>query len=416
MASSGHPGASGAPATAAATAEAIRKNPGVVVIEESGSRLGGLEGINVTIENQGTANAPIMQVSAGMLGIDPKRRLWVSLFDTPDGVLAVMVGGSVATWDHALATAEPVLESVLVEAQGTAASPSTLEPVHIALGGRGPIGLDTVGDRAWVVLTDSGELAEVDLAAGRVLRTIAIGGGGSQVVAADAGQVYVGRFDDGGAGEAVSVVDADGSIRGIKVGPVGGLALEGSNLWVLQKTGEVALFDVATGMSSGSTTVHVDQDAHMDAVAGAGSAWVSGDRTPVRRISGSPPAVVADIETGGGIPLAFVGGLVWGARPDQLWAIDPASNTVTRRVALANVDEILALDVDMDAGEAWLAVRRPGPCRDGHRGRPRDRDGHLGDQGLASRRRPDRAGPRLGHRLRGQRPRRDRPGLTASAP
>jgi hypothetical protein len=61
-----------------------------------------------------------------------------------------------------------------------------------------------------------------------------------------------------------------------------------------------------------------------------------------------------------GIPLAYVGGLVWGARPDQLWAIDPASNTVTRRIALSDVDEILALDVDTDAGEAWLAVRRPG--------------------------------------------------------
>jgi hypothetical protein len=33
---------------------------------------------------------------------------------------------------------------------------------------------------------------------------------------------------------------------------------------------------------------------------------------------------------------------------------------VTRRIALTNVEEILALDVDVEAGEAWLAVRRPG--------------------------------------------------------
>ncbi|HEX6868461.1 MAG TPA: hypothetical protein VF119_06630 [Candidatus Limnocylindrales bacterium] len=116
-------GASGStdePKSAEAAAEAIRQNPGVVVIEESGSKVGGLDGLNVTIENQGAAHAPLMKVSAGTLGIDPKRRLWVSLFDTQDGVLAVMVGGSVATWDHALATAEPVLESIWTEMQGTA--------------------------------------------------------------------------------------------------------------------------------------------------------------------------------------------------------------------------------------------------------------------------------------------------------
>jgi hypothetical protein len=127
---------------------------------------------------------------------------------------------------------------------------------------------------------------------------------------------------------------------------------------VLQKTGEVALIDRLTGRLAGSITVHVDLDAHMDAVAGAGSVWVSGDRTPVHRISGPEPHVVADVETGGGIPLAFDGGLVWGARPNELWAIDPATNAVVRRIPLEDVDEILALDVDGD--EAWIAARRPG--------------------------------------------------------
>ena len=45
-----------APATAAAAAEAIRQNPGVVVLEESGSKVGGLDGLNVTIENNGAAH------------------------------------------------------------------------------------------------------------------------------------------------------------------------------------------------------------------------------------------------------------------------------------------------------------------------------------------------------------------------
>lgn len=104
--------------TAKAAAKTIHDNPGVKVIDESGSRLGGLVGFNVVVENQGPGHASILQVAPGLLGIDPGRRLWISLFDTPAGVLAVMVGGSVAKWDLALATAEPVLEEVVVATTG----------------------------------------------------------------------------------------------------------------------------------------------------------------------------------------------------------------------------------------------------------------------------------------------------------
>ena len=42
----------------------------------------------------------------------------------------------------------------------------------------------------------------------------------------------------------------------------------------------------------------------------------------------------------------------------MLWAIDPATNRVSLEVPLADVAEILALDVD--GQEAWIALRRPG--------------------------------------------------------
>ena len=63
-------------------------------------------------------DVPVLRVPAGPLAISPERRLWVSFFDTPDGVLAVMVGGSVARWDESLAAAEPVLESVRIGDEG----------------------------------------------------------------------------------------------------------------------------------------------------------------------------------------------------------------------------------------------------------------------------------------------------------
>lgn len=103
-----------APADAAEAVDLVSSNPALSVLERSDSRIGGLEGHQVTVANDGTAHARIMLVPPGPLGIDPGRRLWIAFFDTDDGLLAVMVGGSTARWDETLAAAEPVLESVVI--------------------------------------------------------------------------------------------------------------------------------------------------------------------------------------------------------------------------------------------------------------------------------------------------------------
>jgi hypothetical protein len=92
----------------------IRENPELTVLGESPSRMSGLDGFTIEVENAADGDVPVLRVPAGPLAISPERRLWVSFFDTPDGVLAVMVGGSVAKWEESLATAEPVLESVRI--------------------------------------------------------------------------------------------------------------------------------------------------------------------------------------------------------------------------------------------------------------------------------------------------------------
>ena len=119
----GEDGATAPPKDAAAALAAIRKNPGLTVVDESGSKLGGLDGSIVVVENRGNGHASIMKVAPGLLGIDAGRKLWIGLFDTSDGVLAIMVGGSIAQWETALKSAEPVLESVFVSV-GPGASPS----------------------------------------------------------------------------------------------------------------------------------------------------------------------------------------------------------------------------------------------------------------------------------------------------
>ena len=101
-------------ASAADAAQAIADNPGLEVLGESESRLGGLTGSNLEVENTTGSHTGMLDVSVGRLGIDSGRRLWISLFDTPDGILAVMVGGSIAQWARALSLAEPVLESIVI--------------------------------------------------------------------------------------------------------------------------------------------------------------------------------------------------------------------------------------------------------------------------------------------------------------
>jgi hypothetical protein len=102
-------------ATSAANAvEILETNPHLEVIETSDSRMDDLEGSHVTVENVGPTHSHVLHVGPGGLGIDPGRRLWIAFFDTPDGLLAIMVGGSTARWDDALTAAERVLESVRI--------------------------------------------------------------------------------------------------------------------------------------------------------------------------------------------------------------------------------------------------------------------------------------------------------------
>lgn len=74
--------------------------------------------------------------------------------------------------------------------------------------------------------------------------------------------------------------------------------------------------------------------------------------------AGRPPTTAAITPAASAAPDDFDEGLVWGARADEVWAIDPAVDRVTRRIPLTDLMEILALDIDGD--EAWIAARRPG--------------------------------------------------------
>jgi hypothetical protein len=103
----------------AALAE-LTDQPNTRIVEQDSSTIDGHVGVVVVIETTDPPDIdpplfrPVLTTVAGPISIASGRRLWVSLLPVENGVLAVMVGGSVAQWDSALALAEPVLESVRI--------------------------------------------------------------------------------------------------------------------------------------------------------------------------------------------------------------------------------------------------------------------------------------------------------------
>ena len=86
-------------------------------LASSDSRLSGLTGPNLELENTSDTRLDLLPNSSGVIDFEPGERAWLSLFDTAGGVLAIAVISDAAVWDAALLAAEPVLESVVIGTQ-----------------------------------------------------------------------------------------------------------------------------------------------------------------------------------------------------------------------------------------------------------------------------------------------------------
>ena len=101
------------PSTAQAAADTLGANAGLEVVSSDSSSMSGLTGLLLELEAAG-AEAQVLHVPPGALTLPPGERMWLALFDTPEGLVAIIVQGSAAGWDDVLAAAEPVLESVTI--------------------------------------------------------------------------------------------------------------------------------------------------------------------------------------------------------------------------------------------------------------------------------------------------------------
>ena len=221
----------------------------------------------------------------------------------------------------------------------------------------GPLGLDIADGHAWVVATDGGQLVDVDLETGSSV-PMDIGSSANWVKVLDNNRLVLSRYGPAPGRATLEIIDVlDGAVTSIADEPIEGLDADDAGIWAFAKSGTVIAAD-PDGRIVGQALVQVAENEHMDLVGTGGAAFASSDSTPIRRVDRDPTAVSETITTDGGVPFVADGGLVWGARPDEVWAIDPATNAVTRRYPLSDVSEILDLDVEGD--DVWIAVRHPG--------------------------------------------------------
>jgi hypothetical protein len=273
-------------------------------------------------------------------------------------------GSPLSTLVPAAPTPTAVAPAASIAGSPIAGSPAPTaganEPIRIPLSGAAPDAILLDGTTAWVLAGEGGTVMQVDLSTMAEVRAIPVGFGATHLGHPLPDTLAVARFDDGGTGTYLQLVDAsDGIVDGVKGEQLGAMtAGEAGIVWALEKAGRLVKVDASARTVIKSAPVAIGQNVHVEVQWGAGSAWVGSDGLPVTRLNGDSLAVEATIEVPSGIPFDFDNGRMWGAGPTDLWAIDPATNAITSDVDLVNVAEILGIDIDGD--DAWLAVRHPG--------------------------------------------------------
>lgn len=98
--------------------EVLRRNPALAVGPACVARVGTRAATTIDVETTAPRDSdppvfdPVLTVAAGPIAVASARRLRISLLALPDGLLGVLVGGSIAAWDAALAVSEPVVASI----------------------------------------------------------------------------------------------------------------------------------------------------------------------------------------------------------------------------------------------------------------------------------------------------------------
>jgi len=96
---------------------AVQDVPGFFVVDgPTVIEVGGVRGVGLVVDAadpdiEAQVFVPVLEIALGPISIASGRRFELRLVDTADGLLAVVLGGSVRTWEGARIAAEPILAS-----------------------------------------------------------------------------------------------------------------------------------------------------------------------------------------------------------------------------------------------------------------------------------------------------------------
>jgi hypothetical protein len=111
-----------ATASAGPAIAALRSNPALAISPTRRGRLAGRPARTIDVDTTSPRDtdppvfSPVLRVAAGPISLASARRLRITFVELPDGLLAVLVGGSIAGWSAAEAAAAPILASLRIEA------------------------------------------------------------------------------------------------------------------------------------------------------------------------------------------------------------------------------------------------------------------------------------------------------------
>ncbi|HEY4609147.1 MAG TPA: hypothetical protein VIH06_08080 [Ilumatobacteraceae bacterium] len=279
----------------------------------------------------------------------------------PAVVMALAACSSQSNDSVAQSAAAARTTTSVIAASTTTATTATGRPAVqevIDVGGGQVLGIAASADSVWAISFDAGKLVRIDPSTNQVTKSVPIPRAAS--VLSNDGDLWVARYGSGSTGGGVDRLDATSAaqLASITGGDVCCDLTFGDNLlWLLDVGGTVRSVDPSTNTIGPEFPVSVDPNAHSNVVYGGGYLWASSDTTALHRIDRQTGETV-DFDVGGGVPFVERDGLVWGASPTGVWAVDAATGAVEHRIDLLRSIEVISLEVGTST--IWVGVRRPG--------------------------------------------------------
>jgi outer membrane protein assembly factor BamB len=254
-----------------------------------------------------------------------------------------------------------LLAWLLVASPSAPTEAPALTPIStVRLSGTAASGLAAAYERLWVTHYESNQISQVDPLLDRETAALDIGPLAASVSNVG-GWLWIAHYGGDPESSHLTMLDPASGAVALRVA-VPDLCCEvaGSRgkIWALDPRGALLALDPGTGQRMSSTPVTLAPNVHAALVADEWAVWVSSDTTPLLEVDPETGSVVSTIDVGGGIPMTIAFGLVWGAGPHHVWAVDPFTKETRVSFPLENTIEVFSIAVTETS--LWTAVRRPG--------------------------------------------------------